>query len=410
MNADGSQADEGWYGNAHYLEDDADDPPVSGQMPNSSGYNPGIIRIGDDDRIYWCDSSSLGAIIASDMQATTNQVVIDDGNYGFLGGPNNYESNPDFADLSMGIQHFDVTGTTTASPAVWLCDVDSPNWGIWEYHLKKGASDPSDTIGTQAVIAGSSSDLSVGSSGGCMIDSNLDIFVSQNISANSSAYRTMEYPNWNNGVLPPENDGSTVAYGKKTGQVLWGAGASDSTFLGVRATAINSRAHPTMLALGMIDAPYGIRVLNAANGSVVSVTNGAAIQTLTNLDYTAEYTCVAWDNAGNLYGASPSRNVWRAWSPPGSNSATTVAPGQIIVVAPFEITSYSATPTSGGCSTVTLNFTYPGNLAASAFKVMEASTLKGAYSAVAGAAINGSAGSYQATFTSCSTEFFVIEE
>jgi hypothetical protein len=414
MNADGSQADEGWYGNANYLADDAGDVPVPGQMPNSSGSNPVIIRIGEDDRIYWCDNTSLGAVVACDMQATTNQVVIDDGLFGNLGGPNNYTGNPDLNDLDYGIQHFDITGTTTASAAVWLCDVDSPNWGIWMYHLKKGAADPADTEGTQAVIVGGVSDLNLGSSGGCMIDSNLDIFVSQNLPTNGPPKRTMEYTNWNNSILPPKAEGSAYAFGKATNQVMWSAGGSDATFCGVRSTVINSRAHPTFIALPMIagvnNTFYGIRVLNAANGSVVSVTNGSTVQTLTNIDYTEQYTCAAWDNVGNLYGASTTRNVWRVWSPPGANSATTVAVAQIIVPVPFAITSYSAVPAAGGCSTVTIHFTYPGNLSASSFKLMSSTSVNGAYKAVSGATITGSAGVYQATCTSCSTEYFVIEE
>ena len=47
------------------------------------GFNPYIIRIGDDDRIYWCDNSAIGAIVACDMLATTNQsvIVLNNGNY-----------------------------------------------------------------------------------------------------------------------------------------------------------------------------------------------------------------------------------------------------------------------------------------------------------------------------------------
>ena len=79
MNADGSQADEGWFGYAGYTTDDGGDPEtIAGQMPGTPGFNdnPMKIRIGDDDRIYWVDNSYYGAIIACDMQATTNQFVI----------------------------------------------------------------------------------------------------------------------------------------------------------------------------------------------------------------------------------------------------------------------------------------------------------------------------------------------
>jgi len=47
MNADGTYADEGGFGNAGYTTDDGgNSPAASGQMPNSAGYDPYIIRIG----------------------------------------------------------------------------------------------------------------------------------------------------------------------------------------------------------------------------------------------------------------------------------------------------------------------------------------------------------------------------
>jgi len=407
MNADGSQADEGWYGNAGYANDDAGDPPVPGQMPDSDGNNPFIIRIGDDDRIYWCDNSALGAIVACDMQATTNQTVINE---------EGYDGNPDYSHLAVGIQQFDVTGTGTGKGAIWLCDIDTLNWGVWMYHMAGGMADPRDTEGTQAVFAGASSDLRLGSSGGCMIDANLDIFVSQNCSSGSPAFRTMEYPAWNGGVLPPEAGGFNYAEGRATGQVVWGAGASDNTFCGVRDTVINSRTQPTMVALPMaLDAGgdntvYGIRVLNTADGSVVSATNGAAVQSLTNLDFLHQYTCAAWDNVGNLYGASPTPLYrWRVWSPPGPNTATTAAVARIVVPTAFAITSVTASPGSFGCAIVTITFTAPGNLDPPAFTLMGAATVNGAYTPVAGASVTGGAGVYQATATVCSSaQFFEI--
>jgi hypothetical protein len=413
MNADGSQADEGWYGNANYLHDDGGDQTVSGQVPDSFGFDPYIIRIGNDDRIYWCDDSAFGAIIACDMLATTNQVVIDDGTFGELGGSSTYVNNPDFNDLRRGIQQFDVIGTGSAATALFLCDVDSPNWGVWMYHLKNGVADPADTEGTQAIISSSASDLNTGSSGGCMVDANLDIYVSQNVFSNLSVNRTMQYTLWNNGVLPPEAGGSKYAFGTTNKQVHWAVGSGDSTFEAVQDTVISSRQTPAFVALPMTTGTNnrpGIRVLNAANGSVVSVTNGSTVQTLTNLDYPNDYTCAAWDNVGNLYGASTSRNLWRVWSPPGANQATTVAAAQIVISGVFEITNVTEAPTTSGCATVTLSFTAPGNPALSSFHVMAAPTVNGTYKTLSSVSISGSSGNYQAVFTNCTTQFFIVEQ
>jgi len=142
---------------------------------------------------------------------------------------------------------------------------------------------------------------------------------------------------------------------------------------------------------------------------VVSVTNGAAVQTLTNVDFANWYTCAAWDNAGNLYGASTSANLWRVWSPPGANTNTTAALAQVVVSTWIKITSVTASRTSPGCATVTLAFTANENVAPSAFQLTGSSTLKGVFTPV-GATITGSAGSYQAVFTNCSAGFYLIEQ
>jgi hypothetical protein len=415
LNADGSYADEGGFSYGGYSTDDSGDVSTPGQMPVSQ-YNqvPYALRIGDDDRIYMLDDSVYGAIIAFDMKVTTNQIVIDDAYLGQLGGSHNFTNNPDLGELVNGISSFDVTSTTTANAAIWLCDsvFDYPNWGIWMYHLRNGASDPADTMGTQAVIARPGSDLNEGSGGGCTVDTNLDIFVSQSQYGNDASPRTMEYTNWNHGVLPPEADGSTNALGTNTGQVHWKVGTNDPTFESVQDTVVNNRQHPTMVALPMLtgnNGYSGIRVLNATNGSVISVTNGVTIQALTNLGYPAQYVSAAWDNVGTLYGAGFPSDYWRVWSPPGTNQATTLAVAQVNVSILFAITGITASPTTPGCSDVVISFTAPGNPLLSTLKLMGSTTVNGAYAPVA-ASITGGSGSYQAAFTNCSTMFYLIED
>jgi hypothetical protein len=424
MNADGTFADEGGFGFGGYTNDDAGNLSLhTNEMPSGSSFVPWKLRIGDDDRIYMLDYSSIGAIVAFDMQVTKYQVVIDDGGAegGNLGGPNNYSGNPDLKDLYYGINNFDVTSAATTNAAVWLCDADSPNWGIWMYHMINGASDPKDTVGTQAVMTGG--DLSLVSSGGCSVDTNLDIFVSQDrLNAGDPALRTMVFTNWNRGILPPEAGGAGYALGKSSGEVLWGVGTNDDADTGIMDTVINSRTHPTWVATPMDDSGGtatvtggyngvngGIRVRNVADGSVVSVTNGATVQTLTNLDLGNWYTCAAWDNVGNLYAASTTADLWRVWSPPGPNTNTTVSVAQIMVPGVLiNITGITASRTTPGCATVTITFTAPVNLAPSAFTLIGSSTVNGAYRAVPGAVITGGSGVYQATFSNCSTGFFRI--
>ncbi|HZM03911.1 MAG TPA: FlgD immunoglobulin-like domain containing protein [Candidatus Saccharimonadales bacterium] len=417
MNADGSQADEGWYGNAGYTNDDALDAQVAGQFANSGGYDPMKIRIGDDDRIYWVDNSSKGAVIAADILATTNQIVINE---------STTLNNPDAGDISAstdaGFQEFDVTGTTTTNAAVWLPDNDYPSWGIWMYHLTNGAVDPNDVYGTQ-VVETQTGDVALVTSGGCMVDNNLDVFVGQDRNNENAVYDAMVFTNWNMGVLPPDDSNGSTAFsfvmGSAPGQVEWGYGnavnstsATDPTFEGVRDVVINSRNNPTMVAVPMSKGSQngnggGIRVLNATNGFLISVTNGASVQTLTNIDWNQAYTCAAWDNVGNLYGASTTRNLWRAWSPPGTNQATTVAVATVHVVQPPTLPFLSSITDSG--STVTIHFTGSANDPASDFGLQGSTNVQGPYLPVSGAVVTGSAGVYSvSTATNGATQFYRI--
>jgi hypothetical protein len=435
MNADGSQADEGWYGYGGYTNDDFGDTQIPGQMPDSSeggslSFNPLIVRIGDDDRIYWVDNSAIGAVLSCDILASTNngyQVVIDEGTHtaysplfqltaaGTLLGPCNYTNCPDVNDLftgnGYGIRQFDVTAPSTSHGAVWLVDTyDSPNWGVWMFHLVNGVSDTNDTVGTKAIATGG---VLAGTSAGVMVDSNLDIFVSQYISTSGATNaRSMEFRRWHTGSLPPEAGRYSYAV---SNEPAWNIGSNNASLLNINDTVIDSRANPRFVALPMsgVSAYNGIAVLNAGNGSFVGVTNGGNAQILTNLDYANQYTCAAWDGVGNLYGASTTANLWRAWSPPGANTNTTLAVAQIILIGPPSppvITGITATPTGGGCALVTITFTAAGNPSSSAFQVVGSSTVNSGFAPVGGAVISGSGGTYQAVLTNCATQFFMIEE
>lgn len=455
MNADGSFADEGGFGYGGYTMDDAGHLSTN-EMPTESFVVPFKLRIGGDDRIYMLDWSDDGAIVAFDMQVTTNQVVIDDGGSlgGQLGGPHNYAGCPDIGLFVYGIINFDVTSTDTTNAAVWWCSADYPNPGIWMFHMTNGASVTNDT-GTQAVTTGG--DLSLVSSGGCMIDTNLNIFCAQSRYGENAVYDAMVFTNWNSGALPPINTGFADAVGASPGEVEWGYGCgvditcgSDPSFESIQDVAINSRTSPTMVAFplgggdnngivtyttniseistttntmtGVITTNYttnitssgsggGIRVLDAIDGAIQTFTNMSSVQSLTNIDWDQNYTCAAWDNVGNLYGASSTLNLWRAWSPPGPSTNTTVAVAEVTIGPPgFQITSITAVPATPGCSTVTITFTGLASLPKSeTYKVTGSSAVNGAYEPVADAVITSpSAGTYQANFSSCSTSFYKI--
>jgi hypothetical protein len=135
----------------------------------------------------------------------------------------------------------------------------------------------------------------------------------------------------------------------------------------------------------------GIRVLSAVDGSIVA----------SNLDLANWYNGVAFDNVGNVYGCSRSTNLWRVWSPPGTNQATTVAVPTVRVIVPPHITGIAD---SGG--TVTIHFTGDPADSASVYTLVSAATPNGSYSPASGALITGSAGTFTATVPAAANEQF----
>ena len=139
------------------------------------------------------------------------------------------------------------------------------------FHLKGGPGnwvvDPTETTGTQAVQTSYDndsvsqmhpSDLSDSGGGGCAIDSNLDIFVSQSFDGSDSFLVSDDgVPIGQTAAFsPPEqqrrkphlraDQRSRVASGDLP------ASASDFSWEGIRDTVINSQAKPTLVALPMV--------------------------------------------------------------------------------------------------------------------------------------------------------------
>ncbi len=373
-NADGSLADEG-QGNTNGFQ-----AGVQWGTDDFNG-NPHFLRYGQDDRIYALDWDDLGVVIACDMITSTNQVVL---------SADNYSANV-VAGFSQGWGEFDVTDAGTTNGRIWLGDNDSSGAGLWFWHTVNGVADPNDNMGNQVIAVGG--DLDLFADGGSMMDENSNIFVGQNISSTGSGSpRALAFPHWD-GV-------STFTTG-----AVWKAGGGDDNFLGNFDLALDSRANPKYVALGL-SVSGGLRVLDAKTGLVI--TNGT--QVLTNLDSTNLYFGVAWDGAGNLYGAinnnSGTSNLWRVFSPPGTNQATTLAVETIQVggsgSAAIQITSIVINGT-----TVTINFTAGTSDSASAFTLQSSVTANGGYASVGGASVSQtSAGHFQVTATTSGTARF----
>jgi hypothetical protein len=89
-------------------------------------------------------------------------------------------------------------------------------------------------------------------------------------------------------------------------------------------------------AYGIATDPTGPRLAIAVvgtNGFEYDTTGGVYLYCSTNGDFIADidqtggdgYYDVAWDKVGNLYALDNTKQVWRIYSPPGTNQATTVS-------------------------------------------------------------------------------------
>jgi hypothetical protein len=291
------------------------------------------------------------------------------------------------------------------------------------YHLTNGASNPTDKYGVQVVQTGF--DLNTASSGGCMIDNALDVFAGEHETNEAAVYDAMVFTNWNAGVLPPADTNGTTALsyvlGGAAGQVEWGYGcgvdtvcSNDPGFEANMDVVINSRSNPTLVACPMAMGDDngnggGIRVLSAIDGSII--TNAADGQSLANIDYGQAYTCAAWDNVGNLYGASTTLNLWRVWSPPGPSTNTTVALPSIIVTAAPELTPIWITGIKITGATAAITFTNSISALPSSFSLQSSSALNGTYTTIASATVMGNGGLFTAsTTTTGAIQFYRISQ
>jgi hypothetical protein len=343
LNADGSFADEGPDGNGGYniFDDGNNDLPQK-------------MRVADDDRLYMMDLSGYAAVAAFDMLLSTNEVVLDSDNY-----TGNLFWDSSLSTALVGWFSMDVTDANTTNGLIWLSEWDAGGAGAWNWHLTNGVANPNDDVGTWAVAVGGS--LGVAASGGVMVDTNYDIFIGQYLTDQGDTNADcLVFTNWNHGL---SYGGVAVTNG-----AAWSAGGAIDPFLGVYDTTIDSRQQPKYVACALNGGGVGgIRILNASTGAVV----------VTNLDAANQYYVTAWDNVGNLYGASGTSHRLRVFSPPaGTNQATANVPVKI----ESAITSIKLNGT-----TLTIEFLASRGDSASQFSLQSCATVNGTFETIPGA-------------------------
>ena len=295
LNADGSPVQEGEFSTGGY--------PWAGDF-----FSPWKIEVSEDDKVYINDWTKNGVVIAFDQLISTNyQIILSTNNWPISGVDTNTDTT-NYANLSGPF----ITGSGT-NTQIWMADISfNPNpeimhsvgirrWGV----TNNGAVAPDDW-GTTIIQAGFGSDLNLYPYDVC-VDKNGKIYVAQyRANPTDTASKVFRFP-----VYDESGNPELVAD--------WKAGEPDY-LVGAFGIAVNRDA--TFVAVALREGA-AVVVLDAETGTNVVTIGG-------NPGH--DRRDVAWDNVGNLYSVDNFDSLWRAYSPPGTNQATTVALQSIQVV------------------------------------------------------------------------------
>jgi hypothetical protein len=290
LNADGSPA----FG----------DFSAGGWVWSGNQVSPWKIEVSDDDYVYVNDWAAGGLVMRFDQSIAFDlrAMVLRQDN----------RPNGGAANLSGPF----ITGTGTDTQ-IWMADVTAEGTGIRRWTVSGDGTVATNDLGVTIVSAGTNSDLSLYPFD-LALDRSNRIYTIQNIeAAGDLSSRVLRFPDPAGSVLPLTN-------------ADWHIGGGDNTMRGASGIAVDPSGQYVAVAFkgagtGLARTGGGVRLFSAADGS--------DILTLTPAPY-HHHTDVAWDNVGNLYVLDNWDSVWRAFSPPGPNLATTVAAQTLEVTDP----------------------------------------------------------------------------
>jgi hypothetical protein len=316
LNADASFADEGGFS-------------TGGYMWAGDYFSPWKMEVSGDDKLYVNDWTGNGNILAFDQ-------VLSDGHLSVLRDDNN----PGVANMSGPF----ITGAGLDTQ-IWMADANyasPPGLGILRWSVTADGTCAADDKGTQIIPRTFGSDLNIYP---------YDVAVDKNGKIYTIQYRVNDDDPANRVLRFPAYEGTT----------LWTAeykvGAGDNSMKGAFGIAVDPTA--TYVAVAFRTSG-GIAIMNAADLSTIK----------RDLAPMEDHRDVAWDNVGNVYACDNWASLWRAYSPPGANEATTVA------VPTVEVTGGAAvhpTLTVTQVDATHLQFTWTGS-----YKLVKSSTATGA--------------------------------
>ena len=262
-------------------------------------YSPWKMAISLDDRVYVDDFSQDGIVYAFDQTISPFcvQTAICTNNYPVS------DTNPQLSGLA-------VTGSG-ANTQIWMADgTNGTSAGIIVWNAAtNGVADTNDN-GTIVAPVNDTNSLSE-APWDVAVDTNGNIYTIQFISLTDPSGDALM-------CFPP-------FAGQPETNTLWAIGYQDPTLLEAYGVAVNPAA--TYVAAAVV----GTGDSESTNTGYLNLYDAATGDFITNLDQTGgdAYYDVAWDRQGNLYALDGTKEVWRVYSPPGTNQATTVGVGYI---------------------------------------------------------------------------------
>ena len=372
LNADGSYADEGGFSNG-------------GVAWNGQYFGPWRIRVSDDDDVYVEDFYQAGDIYRFDGAISSNSMV-------------HVFAPP--ADQSLGNwSGFQLVGKGT-NTVLWASDANG-GFGISTFSLTNGVFDPSNR--TQVVAIGGTNGMDVAPYA-VALDKAGAVYTLQHITdqGNGSSPRVLRFPAYDPGTNAPETNAD------------WTVAAADDNAGGQGIAVDPTGTYVAPAFWGYYSPPYyiggNIKILKASDGTVVTNLD-------LGIDYTNKWTSDSsvhvdtdadWDAVGNLYYLDDWASCWRAFSPPGTNQATTVALALVQVTGAVVPPHIQSLEVSGGA--VTIGFTAGSSDTASMFTLLSSGAVTTNYLAAAGAVITQvGPSSFQATVaTSGARQFYRV--
>src|ERR1041385_980619 len=292
VNADGTFAEEGGYSDGGY-------DWAHGDL--NDNFSPWKLEVGPDDRVYVNDYYvTPGVVLSFDQTISSNslRMVLNTSNY---------------TNSSSKLSGMTVSGSAT-NLQLWMADASPGGLGISRWSISNTGAVASNDLGSIIVQAGAGSDLDQFPED-VAIDSSNRIYVIQRreVSGDPSMRLFRFY-----------------AYGGAAELIAdWKVGAGDDTMAGAYGVAVDPSGNYVAVAFRGV---FSTQIFDYMNGAVrvFSATNGTNIITLTpETNPSHDHWDVTWDNVGNLYAIDNFDGIWRTYSPPGSNQATTVAIPQI---------------------------------------------------------------------------------